>query len=270
MTHPSAIRCAAGALALAVLLLLDACQPKASAPRSPEEDKEAEALLQGIWVDADTENVIFRIKSDSVFYPDSTSLPALYKVYGDTLVIGSARYPIVKQAAHLFWFKNQNGDVVKLSKSESPEDSLVFEQNRSHALPVITEVVKRDTVVSCGGEKYHCYIAINPTKYKVTYTTYNTDVVGVENVYYDNIIHISVYRGATQLFSRDIKKQMYAKFVPSQILQQSVLSGMDFAKADADGFHFNATICMPDGASCYMLDTKVSLAGKLSMELMEY
>lgn len=260
----------ARAVAVALMALVTACHDKAGVPQGSEEDKEAEAMLQGIWVDSDTENVTFRMKNDSVYYPDSTSLPALYKVYGDTLVIGGSRYPIVKQSPHLFWFKNQNGDVVKLAKSESVEDSLVFEQNRSHALPVITEVVKRDTVVMYGGEKYHCYIAINPTKYKVTYTTYNTDAVGVENVYYDNIIHISVYRGAAQLFSRDIKKQMYAKFVPSQFLSQSILSGMDFAKADAEGFHFNATICMPDGASCYMLDTKVSLQGRLSMELVEY
>lgn len=257
-----------GAVMAACLI---ACKEKPAQAGSPGEDKEAEAMLQGIWVDGDTEMATFKMRADSVFYPDSTAQPSTYKVYGDTLVIGTAqRFPIVKQTPHLLWYKNQNGDVVKLQKSDSVEDSLLFERTKPHGLAVITEVVKRDTVVTHGGEKYHLYIAINPTKYKVTFTTYNTDAIGVENVYYDNIIHLSVYRGATQLFSRDLKKQMYAKYVPAQVLSQSILSDIDFAKADAEGLHFNTTICMPDGATCYMLDTKVSYGGKLDMELLEF
>lgn len=190
---------------------------------------------------------------------------------GDTLVMGTpaAKYPIVKQTEHLFWFTNQNGDMVKLAKSNDPIDSLAFAHEQPKVM-TITEVVKRDTVVNYNGERYHCYIAINPTKYKVARTTYNDDGMGVDNIYYDNIIHISVFKGATQLYSRDFRKQMYARFVPRQFLSQSILSDMQFDKVDARGFHFNATICMPDGASCYMLDTKISLDGKMSMELLEY
>lgn len=254
-----------------MVVALVSCKEKVAVDTSPQENKEAEAMLQGIWIDQDTEMATFKMRADSVYYPDSTALPSTFKVYGDTLVIGSSqRFPIVKQSPHLFWYRNQNGDVVKLSKSDSKEDSLLFERSQSHALPIITEVVKSDTVVMFGGEKYHCYVAINPTKYKVTFTTYNTDAVGVENVYYDNIIHLSVYKGATQLFSRDIRKQMYSKYVPSQILAQSILSGLDFAKADGQGLHFNATICMPDGAMCYLLDTTISFKGAMSMELIEY
>lgn len=263
--------CHVGMVALLATVAMASCKEKPRAPESTPENKEAEAMLQGIWVDTDTETATFKIKADSLFYPDSTSMPTTFKVLGDTLVIGDAqRFPIVKQAPHLLWYKNQNGDVVKLAKSENEEDSLAFDRAKPQALPILTEVVKRDTVVNHQGERYHLYVAINPTKYKVTSLSYNTDAVGVENTYYDNIIHLSIYKGGTQLFSRDIRKQMYAHFVPAQVLAQSILSNIDYTHADAQGFHFNATICMPDGASCYLLDTKVSFDGKLTMELLGY
>lgn len=253
------------------IVALTGCKEKASGDSGASEDKEAESLLQGIWKDNDTEEVTFKVEGDSIFYPDSTSQPTAFKVFGDTLVMGtpSAKYPIEKQTAHLFWFKNQNGDLIKLIKSEDKADTLAFVHEQPKVL-TYNEVVKRDTVVTYGGERYHCYIAINPTKYKVVRTTYNSDGVGVDNIYYDNIIHISVYKGAAQLYSRDFRKQMYSRFVPKQFLSQSILSDMEFNKVDGGGFHFNATICVPDGASCYMLDTKISLHGKMSMELLEY
>lgn len=257
---------------LCAILLLVGCKGETRNDSDAQENEEAENMLQGIWVDNDTEEVTFKVKGDSIFYADSTSMPTTFKIFGDTLVMGTpaTKYPIVKQAPHLFWFKNQNGDVVKLAKSEDTNDSLVFVHDDPKPLNIITEVVKRDSVVMHNGERYHCYIAINPTKYKVTRTTYNSDGIGVDNIYYDNIIHISVFKGAQQLYSHDFNKQMYSRFVPKQFLSQAILSDMEFNKVDSRGFHFNATICMPDGASCYLLDTKISLEGKMSMELLEY
>lgn len=256
---------------LTVSATLSGCKEKAKGDSTVAENTEAEKMLQGIWVDGDTEEVTFKVDGDTIYFPDSTSMPTAYKVYGDTLVMGSptAKYPIVKQAPHLFWFKNQNGDVVKLNKSDDPADSLAFTHEKPKAM-TYNEVVKRDTVVVYSGERYHCYIAINPTKYKVVRTAYNNDGVGIDNVFYDNIIHISVFKGATQLYSHDFRKQMYGRFVPKQFLSQSILSDMQFYKVDAKGFHFNATICIPDGASCYMLDTNISFGGKLTMELIDY
>lgn len=259
---------------LATLLLLASvgCKNKTANCESPTENTEAEKMLQGIWVDADTEEVTFKVKGDSIFYPDTISQPTAFKIYGDTLALLSpgARYAIVKQADHIFWFKNQNGDVVKLMRSTDDTDSLAFVHERPTGIVTYNTVVKRDTVVMYGGERYHCYIAINPTKYKVVRTTYNQDGVAIDNVYYDNIIHISVFKGAAQLYSHDLRKQMYSRLVPKQFLSQSILSDMTFYKADSEGFHFNATICMPDGASCYMLDTKISFNGRMTMELVDY
>jgi len=92
----------------------------------------------------------------------------------------------------------------------------------------------------------------------------------VENVYYDNIMHISVYKGAQRLYSSDFRKQQYGKFVPKEFLSQAVLGNMEFAKIDNKGLHFNATLCIPDGASCYLIETLISYKGEVTMKTLEY
>lgn len=255
------------------LALLTACQqPKQSQPAvsTPAESRQAKALLQGVWVDAETEEVTFRAKGDTIFFPDSTSLPAPFKVVGDSLYIGATAYPIVKQAAHIFWFRNQGGDIVKLRKSDDPNDVLDFEAKPQPKILTSSRVVKTDSVVMFGGQRYHWYIAVNPTRYRVAKTTYSDDGLEVENVYYDNIIHISLFQGAQRLFSRDFRKQMYETQVPADFLAQAILGNMQFDHTDAQGFHFNATLCIPDGASCYLVETLISFSGQVEMKLLEY
>ena len=92
----------------------------------------------------------------------------------------------------------------------------------------------------------------------------------VDNVYYDNIMHVSLFRGAEKLFSRDFRKQDYVSKVPKQVLEQSVLSNMEFSGVDARGFRFVATICIPDGATCYKAENLISFDGRLTTSLIEY
>ena len=106
-----------------------------------------------------------------------------------------------------------------------------------------THQVKKDSVVNYDGARYHWYIAINPTKYKVITRTYNDDGIEVENVYYDNIMHVSVFQGSRQLYSSDFRKQQYANQVPAQFLEEAILANMEFTHIDADGLHFAATLC---------------------------
>lgn len=252
--------------------LLAACSGSpSSSPGTTPEDKEAKALLQGIWVDDESGDISFRAKGDTIYYPDTTSQPAYFRIVGDSLELGQShtRYSIVRQSANLFWFENQNGDVVKLVKSDDQETSDAFVSDAPRTM-VYTQVVKRDSVVMHGGERYHWYTAINPTKYRVFTKSYNDDGVEVENVYFDNIIHISLYQGARQIFSRDFRKQMYKGKVPQQFLNQAVLGAMDYAGADASGFHFHATLCIPGGATCYIADNIVSPQGKLTTAIIEY
>ena len=254
--------------------LMTACsgKPVSTSEAEVQEDREAKALLQGVWMDEETEELAFQAKGDTIYYPDSTSLPMSFRIIADSIEIGTSktRYAIVKQTQHVFWIKNQNGDVLKLIKSDdiqNANESFIHDKPR---IKVYTEVVKRDSVVIVGGERYHWYVAINPTKYKVMSKSYSDDGMAIENVYYDNIIHISLYQGARQLFSSDFRKQHYQKLVPERFLNQAVLGAMDYSHADAAGFHFNATLCIPDGASCYMIDNVISRDGKLKTQLLEY
>jgi hypothetical protein len=234
------------------------------------ESQEAKQLLQGIWSDEETENLVFQMRGDSVYYPDSTSMPAYFRVYDDTLYIGSsARYHIEKHTEHLLWFKGGDGELVKLVKDDGEEEQETFERNKAQILS-LTDVLKKDTVVSYNGNRYHLYVAINPTKYKVVRHTLNEDGLDVENVYYDNIIHLSIFQGAHQLFSRDFRKQQYQQCVPAQFFDQAVLNNMEYSNADEKGLHFNVSLCTPGDASCYLIEHVVSLDGQLSTELIEY
>ena len=261
-------------LSTVFVVLLVACSSKEqpSNRRAVEsESREAKNLLQGIWLDDETGEVSFRALGDSIFYPDSINQPTFFKIVHDSLVLSSvgARYPIVKQSEHVFWFKNQNGDELHLVKSDDPVHVFAFVHDRPRVL-TYTEVVKTDSVVFYDGERYHWYLAINPTKYKVHTTSYNNDGVEVDNVYYDNIMHISLFHGGQQVFSSDIKKQMYSRDIPQQFLSSAVLSNMEYSGVDSRGFRFVATICIPGGASCYRAENVISFQGKLTTKLIEF
>ena len=254
---------------IAVLLTGCSRQQGGNVIEEENESRKAKTMLQGVWVDQESGDVSFRVKGDTIFYADSTSMPAYFKIVGDSLVFGSGtKYAIEKQTEHLFWFRNQNGDIIKLEKTDDQDARAEF----THDTPQImtyTHQVKTDSVVSYNGERYHWYIAINPTKYKVVKRTYNDDGVEVENVYYDNIMHISVYRGGDKLYSSDFRKQQYSGIVPSEFLTEAVLANMEYSHTDAAGLHFNATLCIPDGASCYLVETLISYKGQMSMKMIE-
>jgi len=235
------------------------------------ESKEAKQLLQGVWSDVDTEDIIFQMRGDSVYYPDSTSMPAYFRVYDDTLYIGSAaRYHITKHTEHLLWFEGGDGELVKLEKDNADVDTKkVFEHDKTQILS-LTDVLKKDTVVSYDGKRYHLYVAVNPTKYKVSRHTINEDGLDVENVYYDNIIHLSIFNGATQIFSRDFRKQQYQQRVPAQFFEQAVLNNMEYSSVDEKGIHMNVSVCTPGDASCYLIEHVISFDGQLTTELLEY
>ena len=52
--------------------------------------------------------------------------------------------------------------------------------------------------------------------------------------------------------------------------KRTVLANMEYSKADAAGLHFNATLCIPDGASCYLVEAVISYKGEMTMKLLEY
>lgn len=251
------------------LLLLTSCGQRGSASDCLEESREAKALLQGVWTDQSTEAVVFKINGDSIYYPDSTSQTAYFRVLDDTLFINNSRYHIEKQTEHVLWFQGQDGEMVRLQKTDSDDTEEMFQKNAPQIL-TLTEVLKKDTVVTYNDNRYHLYIAINPTRYKVVRHTLNDDGLDVENVYYDNIIHLSIYQGNNEIFGRDFRKKMYEKQVEERFLTQSILNNMDFDHVDKDGFHMNTSLCMPGDASCYLVEHVISFDGKMSTQLQEY
>lgn len=258
-------------LLLACFLLgVAACRQK-SEKKQPEikEDTAAKKLLQGIWLDGDDEDdVAFRVKGDTIYYPDSTSRPVYFYIVGDTLVMKGAntsKYPIVNQAAHIFQFKVQNGDIVKLVKT----DDQSYLQQFSHEQPVTLNqntLVKRDTVVNAGNEKLHLYVQVNPTTFKVYKSSYNDDGVEVDNVYHDNIVNVNIYQGSRKIFGRDFRKEDFKGQVPHEFLKQSILSDIVFRKVDADGVHYKVVLAMPDSSMSYQVEIIISLEGKMTIK----
>ena len=219
-------------------------QQKASAL---EENKEAKSLLEGIWLDDNTETALLRVKGDTLFYADAATAPVAFKIIGDSLITYGARtngYKIEKQGEHIFWFHSAVGDVIRLHKSDAENDFLTYDNVR-----------------------YRGYVYINPSKIKVMRPGVSEEGLGVDNVYYDNIIHICVYEGRKSLYAKDITKQMFKGVVPDDFLQWAILSDMDFMGVDSKGYHYQATVCIPDGASCYMVNITAGKDGGLAFEL---
>jgi len=256
-------------LGLFFAFLTIGCSHQQSKSANERESAEAKNLLQGIWMDTETDEVSIRVKGDTIYYPDSIDQPAYFRIVGDTIELGPNHYPILKQAANIFWFRNLTGDVIKLRKSDDPNDVLFFVQEKPNQITITNEFVKTDSVVIFKGERYHWYIAINPTKYRVSKTSYSDDAVEVENIYYDNIINVSIFQGKEKLFSKDIKKQMFQDIIPESFLGQAILGDMQFDTVDESGFHFNATLCVPEETSCYLVSTAVSFDGELTLNLLE-
>lgn len=104
---------------LFVLLLAamaGSCGNRHDKPAQPTEDLTAKKNLQGIWLDEDGEDVAFRVKGDSVYFPDSTSVPTYFRIEDNSFVLiggKTTKYTIVKQTPNVFVFRNQSGERVK-------------------------------------------------------------------------------------------------------------------------------------------------------------
>lgn len=233
------------------------------------EDTQAKSLLQGIWVDTDEENVVFKVKGDTIFYPDSLSQPIKFAIYGDTLEMDNSsdsKYAILKQTAHIFEFKNPNGDVVKLVKGEDPSYELQFQPKKPTSVNQ-NKVLKSDSVVFCSNERYHSYIQVNPTKYKVYKTSYNSDGLDVENIYFDNTIHVGIFKQQTKIFSKDFAKRDFSRFVPAEFLKQSVLSDIFLTGTNGNTLCYQAQLAIPDSYVSYIVNINITTNGKMSMSI---
>lgn len=253
-------------LMIPVALLSLGCNNKGERDMLAEEENlSAKKELQGIWIDENEGDATFCMKGDTVYFPDETSAPLYFRIEKDSFVLYGAnvtKYPIVKQTTHLFEFENQNGEHVRLVKSNDAGYIRLFDRQRV-VLVNQNKLIKRDTVVYNDNEKYHCYVQVNPTTYKVYRATCNDDGVEVDNVYYDNIVHLSIFHGSKKLYSSNVTKNDFDKQVSRQFLKQSVLSDMTFYKIDHEGIHCFAILGIPNSPSNFMVEFVVSYEGKI-------
>lgn len=249
--------------------VLAGCGKKTTIEVAPTEDTKAKAMLAGVWVDADEGDAVFMVKGDSIFYPDSTSQPVRFAIYSDTLVMygGSVtKYKIIRQEQHLFEFRIQGGDVLKMVKSNDPYDAASFERRTQVTLNQ-RQLIKRDTVVMHADKKYHCYVQINPTTFKVLRSSYNDEGLAIDHVFYDNIIHLAVYSGADKVLSRDFRKQDFASVVPENMLNQCVLSDMLIDEVDTKGIHYTTHLAVPESPVSFVVDLIVADNGRFTMNV---
>ena len=250
-------------------ILFAACSGNKS-PHSLQQEKEdlsAKELLQGIWLDDETESPLMRVEGDTIFYADSQSAPIAFKIIRYTLYTygnDTTYYKIDKQAEHIFWFHSITDNIIKLHKSEDFNDSLSFVREEV-VIPTYTEVTKRDSVVTYNGTRYRAYVYINPSKMRVIKTTYSEDGISMDNVYYDNVMHICVYEGKKSLFASDITKQMFESVVPADFLVQAILSDTKFLKVDRNGFHYQAILAIPESSVYSIAELEISFDGTLTI-----
>lgn len=256
---------------LILLVLACGCDNKKK-DQDQDENVKAKELFQGVWLDDDSEMPLFFVKGDTIYYSDIQNAPVAFEIIKDSLYMYGnemSRYQIDKQGEHIFWFHSLAGDIIKLHKTENPDDSLAFLGQVVQVIPAYTEVTQKDSVVTYDGKRYRAYVYINPSKKKVINTSYSEDGISVDNVYYDNVMHICVYEGKKSLYSSDITKQTFMGMVPDEFLQRSILSDMVFTGITRSGFHYLATICVPKSAVCYMVELNISFDGKLTLSPMK-
>ncbi len=234
-------------------------------PKYPLSDSESEAMLVGLWISEEDETVVFKSDGDSLFYPDETIQPVPFRIYLDTLYLDGnkpARYFIEKLTPHVFRFWNANGELVKLIKSEDTSFDSEFEEAKPVFADVNQQLIKRDTVITYNEKRYHCYVQINPTTYKVVKNQVNNEGIEVERIYFDNIINLTVYTGATRLFSRDFRKQDFKDYVPIEVLPLTVLNDMILIGCDNNAIIYQARLQIPETASSYIVNISVSSNGE--------
>lgn len=241
--------------------------------RNAVEDSTAKALLQGVWIDDETELPMMRIEGDTIYHANPQNAPVTFRVLRDTMYVygnNTAAYKIDRQTEYSFWFHSLYADeVVKLHKSESPEDVLVFDNKEVEVIPTTTEVVKKDSVVMYEGTRYRGYVYINPSKMKVVRSSYSEGGISVDNVYYDNVIHICVYQGRRMLYGKDVTKKMFADVFPEEVLSQMILADMEFMGVNGEGYLYRAVLRVPESSVSSLVDITIGFDNRMNIKKAE-
>ena len=232
-------------------------------------DPEVKTQLQGVWLDKNTESPVIKIEGDSLFYTSKSDICMPYLLVDDTLfVLGirTAAYEVLEQTDHTLNIRTPMGDEMSLYKDE--QGTITIDQPELPAMKPVSQVIKKDSVIMVGKNRYRGYMTINPTTVKVVRPGVTEDGFSIDNVYYDNIIHICVYEGREQLCGKDIKRSMFEEIVPPEFLSVSILQDMVFMGMKNHRFLFRATLRVPDGP-CYYAQVFIDKDNKIETSLIE-
>lgn len=253
-------------------MLLAACgqgqqQPPSAA--TAHEDSHAKELLQGIWVNEDDDSPIFRIQGDSLFFADNMGEPLRFAVVNDTLTMyggSTVRYPVSRLTDHLLVFTNQAGETIRVVKTDEQAYLTFFQQRPGPPLNQ-QQTIKNDTVVVTQDKRYHCYLQVNPTTYKVYKTFYNDEGMEMENIYYDNTIHLAIFHGAQKLYSHEFAKADFAGHLSDDMLRQTILNDIALDSVTADEISYYAHLAVPDTPTSYILRIVITLSPTAKMTI---
>lgn len=251
-------------------LLLCSCSGQPQQKEKVEkEDLKAKELLQGTWIDDITETPLLQIKGDTIYYMEEIANPVAFKIVGDSLKTYGhqvSSYHIKKQGHSVFWIQSAMGDILQLSKTDTNIDLLLPPKDINQQ-KTDRNIFQKDQIVHYNNVRYRGYVYINPTDIKVIQPEITEEGLKIENVYYDNIIHICVYEGKKRLFSKDMKKEDFEQLIPNEYFQRSILNDMDFLGVNAKGYQYQATLCIPNSASCYLINISITQDGDIVYEL---
>ncbi len=248
------------------LILITACHNNTSSLE--EQDLQAKELLQGIWVDEENATPMLLVRGDSIFYPDSSSMPVKFWIVKDSLYLQGKHlnsYKIDKQSAHFFAFQNQNGDVLAASKSNDKSLKKAFAY---HVFAMNTfETQNADTTANTDQGYYRSLIHIETTTDKVIKSSYNDEGIEVDNLYLDNVASLVIKSGDTPVYVHDFRKAEFATFIPKPFIEDCILSKFYFTHTDKRALYYEAVIGMPEAYTTYVIEVRITPNGTITKRL---
>ena len=254
-----------------IFLFFLSCIGKQSQNIDVKENHEMKAMLQGTWLDEDTETPMLCIKGDSLHYMTSGTLPVVFRIIEDSLItygVETTSYHIEKQNEYMLWLQSDMGGIIKMNKADDSINSIDF-PIQTKKTEATKEVIQKDQIVFYNNVRYRGYVYINPSQIKVTRPSYSDEGFKLDNVYYDNVIHICVYEGKNKLFGKDIYKKDFSETVPEEFLQWAILSDMEFIGVNENGYQYQATVSIPDEITSYIINLSISKEGNIHYTLKE-
>ncbi len=248
------------------------CQCRERAADEEQTSDDDALMLSGVWQSAEDDSYVFRVEGDTIYYSDRWTMPVHFRIYRDTIFLEGAtvtKYIIEKFTPNVLQFRNQSGETVKLHKAQDKVSDAEFYSAEDAFMEINQQFQKRDTVAMAGDKRYHCYIQVNPTSYKVVKNNLNNEGMDVGRIYYDNIVNVAVYVGASRLYFHDFRKQEFAAFVPEDIMPLCILSDIVYKKCGTNGVTFQAYLRVPESASSYLAEILISPEGKMSLKARE-